>query len=191
MANGGRPGTLTIDLNRAVRPLASGVTATLNADPGSLLVRGVQRGLDVANSVSRQVLIAGGPLGSWADSRSMTSRFEVLSVPGARLASLALGGSRNTLLVAAAASGLGLYLERHDGTEPRAAPGHAGQPASQQRSRRQLVRARYASRCRLRRVTRAPSSELWPNGWPGLAASRPSASHRRWPRRSAGYLSDC
>ena len=118
MANGGRPGTLTIDLNRAVRPLASGVTATLNADPGSLLVRGVQRGLDVANSVSRQVLIAGGPLGSWADSRSMTSRFEVLSVPGARLASLALGGSRNTLLVAAAASGLGLYLERHDAPSP-------------------------------------------------------------------------
>jgi diacylglycerol O-acyltransferase / wax synthase len=118
MANSGRPGTVTIDLNRAMRPLASGVTATLNAEPGGMLVRGVQRGLDVANSVSRQVLIAGGPLGSWADARSMTSRFEVLSVPGARPASLGLGGSRNTLLVAAAASGLGLYLERHGAPSP-------------------------------------------------------------------------
>jgi hypothetical protein len=83
-----------------------------------MLVRGVQRGLDVANSVSRQVLIAGGPLGSWPDARSMTSRFEVLSISGARAASLALGGSRNTLLVAASASGLGLYLERHGEPSP-------------------------------------------------------------------------
>jgi WS/DGAT/MGAT family acyltransferase len=118
LTDGGRPGTVTIDLTRAMRPLASGVAATLNAEPGGMLVRGVQRGLDVANSVSRQVLIAGGPLGTWADARSMTSRFEVLSVPGARTASLALGGSRNTLLVAAAASGLGQYLERHGVPSP-------------------------------------------------------------------------
>jgi WS/DGAT/MGAT family acyltransferase len=116
--DGRRPGTVIIDLNRAMRPLASGVNATLSAEPGGLLVRGVQRGLDVANSVSRQVLVAGGPLGSWPDTRSMTSRFEVVSVPGARAAALALGGSRNTLLVAAAASGLGLYLDRHGSPSP-------------------------------------------------------------------------
>jgi WS/DGAT/MGAT family acyltransferase len=116
--DGRRPGMVTIDLNRAMRPLTSGVTATLNAEPGGLLVRGVQRSLEVANSVSRQVLVAGGPLGSWPDARAMTSRFEVASVPGARAAALALGGSRNTLLVAAAASGLGRYLERHGSPSP-------------------------------------------------------------------------
>jgi diacylglycerol O-acyltransferase / wax synthase len=42
----------------------------------------------------------------------MTTRFEVISVPGARAAALALGGSRNDVLVAGAASGLGLYHER-------------------------------------------------------------------------------
>jgi hypothetical protein len=83
-----------------------------------LLVRGVQRSLEVANSVSRQVLVAGGPLGSWPDAHAMTSRFEVASVPGARAAALALGGSRNTLLVAAAASGVGRYLERHGSPSP-------------------------------------------------------------------------
>jgi diacylglycerol O-acyltransferase / wax synthase len=107
-----RSGTVTIDLNRAVRPLTSGVAATLNFEPGDIVVRGVQRGLDVANSVSRQVLVAGGPLASWPGLRSMSSRFEILSVPAARSAALELGGSRNTLLVAGAASGLGLYLAR-------------------------------------------------------------------------------
>ncbi len=109
--NGRRPITVSIDLGRAMQPLASGVNATLSAEPGDLVVRGLQRGLDVANSVSRQVLISGGPLASWPALRSMTSRFEVISLPGARAASRALGGSRNTLLVAAAASGLGLYLQ--------------------------------------------------------------------------------
>jgi diacylglycerol O-acyltransferase / wax synthase len=115
-ADGRRPLTVSIDLTRAVQPLASGVNATLGAtlgaEPADLLVRGLQRGLDVANSVSRQVLISGGPLAEWPDLRSMTSRFEVISFSGARAAALALGGSRNTLLVAAAASGLGMYLQQ-------------------------------------------------------------------------------
>jgi diacylglycerol O-acyltransferase / wax synthase len=111
-ANGRRPLTVSIDLGRAMQPLASGVNATLSAEPGDLVVRGLQRGLEVANSVSRQVLISGGPLASWPELRSMTSRFEVISLSGARAASRVLGGSRNTLLVAAAASGLGLYLQR-------------------------------------------------------------------------------
>ncbi len=42
----------------------------------------------------------------------MLSHFEVVSVDGARDASFALGGSRNDLLVAAAAAGLGPYHER-------------------------------------------------------------------------------
>jgi diacylglycerol O-acyltransferase / wax synthase len=109
-------------LNRAVQPLAAGlnakVAATLATDPTELLIRGVQNGLDVANSVSRQALIAGGPLATWPDARSVTSRFEVISIPGARSAALALGGSRNTLLIAAASSGLGLYFERQGQTCP-------------------------------------------------------------------------
>ncbi len=111
-ADGRRPGTVTIDINRAVRPLTTGMAATLNAEPAGMVVRGIQRTLDVANSVSRQVLVSGGPLGSWPGLRSMTSRFEVLSVPTARAVALSLGGSRNTLLVAAAASAIGAYLAR-------------------------------------------------------------------------------
>jgi diacylglycerol O-acyltransferase / wax synthase len=115
--------TLTIDfnrLNRAVQPLTSGLnaTATLLAEPADALLRGFQQSLDVASSVSRQALVIGGPLATWPDARSVTSRFEVLSFPGARSAARALGGSRNTLLVAAVASGLGLYLERHGQTCP-------------------------------------------------------------------------
>ena len=106
-----RPGTVTIDFTKALRPL----TASFSGEPvdvADVVVRGVQRSLDVANSVSRQVLVSGGPLSSLPPSRSMTSRFEVMSVPGARAASLALGGSRNDLLVAAAAGGLGQYYGR-------------------------------------------------------------------------------
>jgi diacylglycerol O-acyltransferase len=105
-------------LNRAVQPLTDGVNAALMAQPADVLVRGLQLGLDVASSVSRQALVTGGPLASWPDARSVTSRFEVISFPGARSTALGLGGSRSTLLVAAAASGLGLYLERHGQTCP-------------------------------------------------------------------------
>jgi WS/DGAT/MGAT family acyltransferase len=110
-----RPGTVTIDFNRALRPLASGLTASLTVEPTDavdVVLRSVQRGLDVANSVSRQVLVSGGPLSPLPGGRSMTSRFEIISVPGARTAALALGGSRNDLLVAAAAAALGRYHER-------------------------------------------------------------------------------
>jgi diacylglycerol O-acyltransferase len=72
-------------------------------------VRVVQRALDVANSVSRQLMVTGGSLSTRPVSPSLLSRFEVLSVDGARAAALALGGSRNDLLVAAAAAGLGRY----------------------------------------------------------------------------------
>jgi hypothetical protein len=42
----------------------------------------------------------------------MTSRFDVLTIPDARDAARALGGSRNDLLVAGASAGLGLYHEK-------------------------------------------------------------------------------
>ena len=58
---------MTIDFNRALRRLKEGVTTSLGTPPAEaadVMVRGIQRGLDVANSVSRQVLISGGPLAS-------------------------------------------------------------------------------------------------------------------------------
>ena len=57
-------------------------------------------------------MITGGSLSPLLVDHSVTTRFEVISVPGARAAARALGGSRNDLLVAGAASGLGLYHER-------------------------------------------------------------------------------
>ena len=96
-------------MSDAVRRLIGGVNAAREVRPTDTAVRSVQRALDVANSVSRQLLVTGGPLSSRSGSRSLFSRFEVMSVDGARAASLALGGSRNDLLVAAAAAGLGRY----------------------------------------------------------------------------------
>ncbi|HEY5877158.1 MAG TPA: WS/DGAT domain-containing protein, partial [Ilumatobacteraceae bacterium] len=58
------------------------------------------------------LMVTGGPLSSRPAARSLLSRFEVISVDGARTASLALGGSRNDLLVAATAAGLGRYHEQ-------------------------------------------------------------------------------
>jgi hypothetical protein len=84
----------------------------MRVDPVDAVVRGVQRSLDVANSVSRQVVVTGGRMSPLSPSRSMNSRFETFSVSEARSTALALGGSRNDLLVAGAAIGLGLYHER-------------------------------------------------------------------------------
>jgi hypothetical protein len=83
-------------------------------DPATVkgIVRGLQGVIDLATSVSRQVVITGGSLSTLPADHAVTTRFEVISVPGARAAALALGGSRNDLLVAGAASGLGLYHER-------------------------------------------------------------------------------
>jgi hypothetical protein len=75
-------------------------------------VRLFQRALEVANSVSRQVLVTGGALSPLFDDRSMMSRFDVFEVPRARETARALGGSRNDLLVAASARGLGRYHAR-------------------------------------------------------------------------------
>ena len=105
-ARGPRSGVPTIDLTKALRPLQLAVNAA--RDPATA-VQGV---IDLAGSVSRQLVITGGSLSPLLVEHSTTTRFEVISVPGARAAAVALGGSRNDLLVAAAASGLGQYHER-------------------------------------------------------------------------------
>jgi WS/DGAT/MGAT family acyltransferase len=130
-----KPGTVsvTIDIAGAIHPIttgvsaaastvtaaantvsskANGVTSALRVDPFDTAVRGVQRGLDVANSVSRQVVVTGGRLSPLEPSHSMNTHFETFTVPNARTIARGLGGSRNDLLVAGAALGLGLYHEK-------------------------------------------------------------------------------
>ncbi len=105
--------TITIDVPRAVRRMIDGVNGLRREiTPVETAVQGAQRALGLANSVSRQLMVTGGPLADWPDGRALLSRFELLSVPGARAAALALGGSRNDLLVAATAAGLGRYHDR-------------------------------------------------------------------------------
>jgi WS/DGAT/MGAT family acyltransferase len=108
-----RPGTLTltIDLARATRPVAAGLSAVTRLNPFDAVVRRLQRGLETASSVSRQLVVVDGPYADLPSGDSATSRLELLSVPAARQAALALGGSRNDLLVAATAGGIGRYLE--------------------------------------------------------------------------------
>ena len=104
--------TITIDVGKSVRRLLDRVNAARDVAPVESAVRGVQRSLDLANSVSRQLMVTGGPLAARPSNRSLLSHFEVISIDGARAAALALGGSRNDLLVAAAAAGLGRYHEK-------------------------------------------------------------------------------
>jgi WS/DGAT/MGAT family acyltransferase len=86
--------------------------AALNSDPVDAVVRHLQRAVDTVGSVCRQMVVPGPSLSSLPSTRSMTSRFDVMSVPKARTAAVGLGGSRNDLLVAAAALGLGAYHRR-------------------------------------------------------------------------------
>lgn len=103
--------TVTLDVRDVVRPLAAGVSAALGASPLDSAVRRLQHGVDVVHSVSRQVVL-GMPSSSVPPSGSTTTRYEVASVPRARSAALALGGSRNDLLVTVAAAALGHYYDR-------------------------------------------------------------------------------
>jgi hypothetical protein len=107
-----RPGTITIDLTRAVHTWAVGVDRARSARPVGVAVRGFQRALDVANSVSRQVMVLGGPLSPMPPARSVVSRFDVVSAPNVREVAIGLGGSRNDLLVVAAAAALGSYFDQ-------------------------------------------------------------------------------
>ena len=92
--------------------LRHGVDAAREAEALDTVVRGFQRALDVANSISRQMMVTGGPLSRLFADQSTISRIETLSVPRARQRAHTLGGSRNDLLVTGAASGLGRYHER-------------------------------------------------------------------------------
>ena len=105
-------GSVTIDFGRAARTMSAGFGAAKEARPLSSLARGFQRTLDLANSVSRQMIVTGGPLSPLPVTHSVTSHFDVMSVPHAREAAIALGGSRNDLLVSAASVALALYAER-------------------------------------------------------------------------------
>ena len=111
-----RPGTIsfsaTLDGPEIIGRALGRINSAREVDPVESAVHSVQWALDVANSVSRQLMVTGGPLSSRPTTRSMLSRFEVVSVEGARAAALTLGGSRNDLLIAAAAAGIGLYHER-------------------------------------------------------------------------------
>jgi WS/DGAT/MGAT family acyltransferase len=113
--------TITLDVPKAVRRVIDGVNSARDVDPVESMARAVQGVLGLANSVSRQLMVTGGPLSTLPEARSLLSRFELISVDGARSAALALGGSRNDLLVAAAAAGLGAYQAK------------LGQPVSQLR----------------------------------------------------------
>ncbi len=110
-----RPGTvnINIDLTSAAAPVAAGVAAGVSfartINPVDLFVRAIQRSLDIASSVSNQLVVTGGRLSPIPPSGALTSRFEMLSIRDAREAARAQGGSRNDLLVAGASAGLGLY----------------------------------------------------------------------------------
>ena len=113
-----KPGTVSIniDLTNAAAPVAQGVAAGVSfaktINPLELFVRSIQWGLDMASSVSHQVVVTGGRLSPITPSGSMTSRFELLTIADAREAARSMGGSRNDLLVAGASAGLGLYHEK-------------------------------------------------------------------------------
>jgi diacylglycerol O-acyltransferase len=114
--DGDRPpwwkGSVTIDLTRASQSVSTRIGAARDTRPLATLLRGVQRTLDMANSVSRQMVATGGPLSSLPTARSVVSHFDVLSVSHTREAAIALGGSRNDLLVSASATAFALYAER-------------------------------------------------------------------------------
>jgi len=104
--------TLTVDFTKAARPVAMGLGAVRSVQPLDLVVRGLQHGVDVVSSVSRQMVVTGGPLSPLRARHPTTSRFEVATITGARRAGLALGGSRNDFLVAGTAAALGAYHEQ-------------------------------------------------------------------------------
>jgi len=103
--------TFTIDVPRAVRRFVDRLGAARDFDPVETVIRSAQRALDMANSVSRQLVVTGSALATRPPRRSLLSRFELFAVEGARPAAVAFGGSRNDLLVAAVAAGLGAYHE--------------------------------------------------------------------------------
>jgi hypothetical protein len=92
--------------------LAARLEAARAVNPLLAIVRGAQRGIEALSSVSRQLVVTDGPRSPLTNGDRQASRFETFTLPAARRAALALGGSRNDLLVAGVAAGLGRYHER-------------------------------------------------------------------------------
>ncbi|MPY95320.1 MAG: DUF1298 domain-containing protein [Acidimicrobiia bacterium] len=176
-----RPGTATVTLDptSAWRPVATALSAALDLDPVHAVARRVQRGIDVAGSLSHQVMPQGEAGPSLPPSRSATGYFGALSVPGARTTALALGGSRNDLLVAAAATGLGRYLEL------------VGSPADELRLAMPVGRRRSRgaadSRYAPARVG-VPAAARHPGAHFGVVAERLARARREPALRIAGAL---
>jgi len=122
--------TVTVDLGTAIRPLRQRVDAARDFRLLDSTVRSLQRGLDLANSISRQLMVTGGPLSPLFGDTSMMSHFEIFSAERARTEARSLGGSRNDVLVTAAAIALGLYH------------GRMGKPCSELRLATPAVRGR-------------------------------------------------
>ena len=175
--SGRRRGTVTIDLTRAVHPVAAGINAARDVETLDLVARGLQRALEVANSVSRQVVVTGGPLSPLPPGRSMISRFEVISFPNARRAAMRPGGSRNDLLVAVAAGGLGLYHER------------LGQPTAELRLATP-ARQRRGDEVRWQLVRPRPGGGPYRDGTSWAPVRRDRGSVGAGPER-AGTSTDC
>ncbi len=81
-ANGRRSGIATIDLTKALRPLQGAMQAARDPETVKGLVRGLQGVVELATSVSRQVIITGGSLSPLPVGHSIMTRFEVISVRG-------------------------------------------------------------------------------------------------------------
>jgi diacylglycerol O-acyltransferase len=111
-AGGRRTVTVTIDVTSAARRLVGHIAALRDAASIGSIIRRAQHGLDIADSLSRQLSIAERRPPPASIRPSLISRFELLSVVGAGTVAHALGGSRNDLLVTATAAGLGDFPQR-------------------------------------------------------------------------------
>ena len=136
-------------------------------------------------------MVTGGPLSPLTASRSAASHFEAVSVSGARAAALALGGSRNDLLVAASAVGLGRYHERSGIDLPGAAHRDADDPPPRGRAGRQLVRTSPACRCPRPAGTRAALRRGRRPPGPGAPRAGRRSRRRRSPAPSTVCPTGC
>ena len=163
--------TITIDVPKAVRRFMDGVNAARDVDPVDSAVRGVQRALDVANSVSRQLMVTGGPLSSRpararcsAASRSSPSTGR--GPPRSRSAGAATICWSRPPPPASAATTSELGQPTPSSAWPRRRAGAATTKRAATGSRRPV------SRSRRRSGGRGRSSAWWSSGWPRRAGSR-------------------
>ena len=156
-----------------------GVNAARDVSPTETAVRGVQRALDVANSVSRQLMVTGGPLSSRPASRSLFSRFEVISVEGRRRRRARPRGQPERPPRGRRRCRPRALPRRARAAVRRAPPRHADQPAPRPRGRAATGSRRPAWRCRPPSGGPGRSSASSSSGWRRRAGSR----RCRWPPR--------